>query len=687
MGSTLAKLMDPDIQKELSSEVASPFHEQMLRDCRALLSVSRNKMKDFYPQWDRNDEIFRAKKKQDNEDLQAKERKEPEKMVVPISFSQIQTFTAFCFSLYFQRDHFYELEGFTTEDDKPAKAGEALLERDLAKNIFPVKLTQFLLDVARFGVGVFKTTWSVEKQMVKTETTIPPQLGLNGVQIGEERTEETLEYATAYEGNRIVNISPYRFFPDTRMPLTRFQEGEFCGSEENYSISQLKQWESEGVVAGVDYIKPLGKDITAERSQRWELDTDPAGEISRGAGLKGSGQVKKSVVITEIQRTIIPKQYEVNGKPLGEEDRPVKYVIWIANDSRVIKCEPMNYLHNEFTYSVAQFTNDNNIFISDGLSDTIDQLQSVISWFINSRITNVRKVIGDKLIVNPTAVNMDDLTNRRPVIRLTAAAVGEIDRHIKQLQLTDVTSSHITDVKSLHDILKLVTGINDSLLGEVRPGKRSATENRNTTSGAAARLKHIASVIFSSALEPLGRQMLSNLRDGLELPSYVRILGMKGQLEPEFIQVDKTSLVGHYDFTVFDGTLPSERFHSAQALEELFQMFVQAPQLAVMLGFDVKKLLLEILYLRGIRNPERFQLRPEEQAQLAMEQQAQAQQQQGPNGQQSGQPAPNGTAPSAASTGPGGTPAGISGGLPESLLPLLAGIAGNGGGGSNGRGF
>ncbi len=656
--------MDDKIKEDLEQEQPSPFHQQVLQDCRALVSISRRKMTEYYPQWDKNDEVFRSIRQRDKSDIAAYERSEPEKMIVPVSFAQIQTFIAFCFSLYMQRDHFYELNGFTAEDDRPAKVGEALLARDLSKNLWEAKLAQFLLDVARFGLGIFKTGWSVEKQMVR-KTVEKPAASFMGVQIGKSKTEEVIEWATAFEGNRISCISPYRFFPDVRLPFTRFQEGEFCASEDVYSVSQLKQWETEGVIAGVDHIKPLGKDIAQDRGYRWDTGLDPGGALTQGAGLKGDGQTKKTVIITEVQRTIIPKQYEVDGEPLGDEDYPVKYNMWIANDNRVVKCEPLNYLHNEFTYSMAQFVYDNNVLVSAGLSDVIDQLQATISWFINSRITNVRKVIGDKLIVNPAYINMTDLQQRRPVIRLTGAASGDIDRYIKQLALQDVTTTHITDVKTLHDILKMVTGITDSILGEVRPGKRSATENRNTTTGAASRLKTLASVIFKSALEPLGKQMLSNLRDGLTDETYVRVMGMKGQATPEFVKVKKEDLVGHYDFEVFDGTLPSERFHSAQALEDLLQGLMANPQLAMLLGLDIKKLLLEVLFLRGIRNPERFELRPEQQ-----------------------QADPNVIQPTIGGASPGGrgdASAGVPGTLPESLLSAFAPGANVGGSGGNGH--
>src|ERR1035438_5074290 len=650
--------MDEKIAKALGEAEPTAFHRQVLEDTRALVSISRRKMTEYYPCWDKNDDVFRAIRQRDKTDIAANERGEPEKMVVPTSFAQIMTFVTFLHTLYTQRDRFFELQGFTAEDDRPSKVGEALLARDLSKNIWEAVLFQFILDIGRFGLGIIKTSWVKEEQMIKKVVDTPP-LSLMGFQLRAGGRSEVEEWGVAYAGNKLINVSPYRFFPDVRLPLSRFQEGEFCASEDIYTMSQLKQWEKEGVVAGVDHIKPLGKDIASDRGYRWDTGLDPGGALTQGAGIKGDGQTKKTVIVTEVQRTIIPSEYEIDGEPLGDEDHPTKYNIWVANDNRIIKCEPLGYLHNQFTYQIAPYVFDNNVLVSGSLADVIDQLQSVISWFVNARITNVQKVIGDKLIVNPAMVNMVDLQQRRPVIRLTGAFSGDIDRAIKQLQLVDVTSSHIKDVKDLSDILKMVTGITDSLLGEVRPGKRSATENRNSTSGAASRLKTLASVIFRFAIEPMGRQMLSNLRDGLDEETFVRVMGMKAQLTPEFIKVDKTDLVGHYDFEIFDGTLPSERHLTAQALEGLVETFMQNPQAAAYFNLDPKKLLFEVLQLRGVHNPERFEI------------------QQPPN-VNPGQPNPSGGQPGGLppDAGPGGQPQGDAGALPQSPLSLLAGAAG-----------
>ncbi len=600
--------MEDSIISDLKNEEQSSFQKQMLTDSRALVTISRRRMEGYYAKWDRNDEIFRSIRPRDAEDVKARERGEPEKMVIPIAFSQAQTFVAFCYSLYTQRDRIFELEGFTSDDDMPAKVGEALLAYNLSYNKFEALLDLFLRDIARFGLGIFKVMWHTETQRIVEQKQVPGT-SLLGIRMTAPRTQETEREVVKYQGNKIVHISPYRFFPDTRLPLVRYQEGEFCASEDLYSMSQLKQWENEGLVSGVDFIRPINKEFEIIRGYRYDTGEESLGAFSPGSGMRGDGQVKKTVLVTEIQRELVPAKYEIDGVPLGKEEYPVKYVIWLANNQRVIKCEPLGYLHNQFTYIVAPFIYDDNVHIGDGLMDTIGMLSDVITWFINSRITNVRKVIQDKLVVNPKNINMDDLDKRSPVIRLTSSATGDIDRSIKQLQLTDVTTTHITDAKFLQEMVQIVTGINDTLLGQFQPGRRSATEHRNVTSGSAARLKATASVIYRVALEPMARQMLSNLQDGLDEEQFVKIIGtQEAQAGQGFIGVTKDDLVGKYEFEAFDGTLPSERMNTAQALEEVLTMLLQNPSAAVLFGLDPRKILREIMVLRGIKNPERFAL-------------------------------------------------------------------------------
>lgn len=645
--------MDKNLLEELKREEVSEFHKQILTDTRALVDMSRRKMGTFYAQWDHNIDVFQGLIKTDKEDVQARERKEPEKMVVPVAYSQVMTFVAFCFALYTQRERMFELLGMSEEDHKPAKIGESFLARDLSENIMEQKLFQFLLDVARCSLGIFKCSWAHEKQFVRTTTT-KPLLSVFGVGLGEQTTTEMQE-VTKFLGNRLMNVSPYRFFPDTRLPLSRFQEGEFCASEDEYSYTTLKQLEHEGVVAGIDFVKNFSEKEWSARGDSRASDAFSFASRSGGTGTATSGQSRGTVLVTECQRSLIPKKYMIDGKPLGKEDYPVKYLIWYANDQRIIRCEPLNYIHNQFTYTLSEFTSDQHNLINMSLSDTIDSLQAVISWFINSHITSVRKVISNYLVVDPNGVEMQDIKDRKPVIRLKATAQGGIDRFVKQLSVNDVTAKHLEDVDALQGIVQIVTGISENLMGQFHPGRRSATEARNVNTGAVGRLKMLATMIYKTGLEPLAKQMLSNLRDGLDEPTMVRLVGLEDTATsgPLFARMDKSALVGNYDFEIFDGTLPSEKAFTAQAIQDFLKPFVANPEAAIALQLDPRAMVMDAMELRGIRNPERYRLKlPPQQPQI------------GPDGQPIPQP---GQPPNVE----GGAAPGVQGPGPESILSLF----------------
>ena len=106
----------------------------------------------------------------------------------------------------------------------------------------------------------------------------------------------------------------------------------------------------------------------------------------------------------------------------------------------------------------------------------------------------------------------------------------------------------------------------------------------------------------------------------MDEPAYVRTTGEIPNMMAynRFIQADKSKLVGEYDFEVFDGTLPSEKANTAEALNNILQAMLSNPQAASILGFDPQKIMLELAYLQDVPNPERFLL-PQAQMTLALQ--------------------------------------------------------------------
>jgi hypothetical protein len=597
--------MDEKIRKELENGKLSPLHNALLQHAKSLVEMSRGKMNGFYDMWDQFDDIYRGKRFPDKTDLEQRKKDLPEKMVVPLAYAQVQTFVAFCIMLYTQKDTIVELQAQGPEDEQPAKLGEALIDRDLNENCFVALLKQYLTDISRFGIGILKHTWVKETQMVREQTVFAG----SAVVAATEPVQKT-----KFLGNRIVNISPYRWFPDPRLPLGRLQEGEFCADEDEVSIIELERQQHDGLVAGIKNIPEWNYAELTAREGRSRLFSQQA-----DTELKNKGQSKGMCVRTEVQVWLTPKDFlDSDGDPMGPEDYPVLYVITYANDQTVIRCEPMNYVHNEFTYDCAEFNPDMHHLVNTSLSEIIDLLQSTISWFINSHITSVRRIIQNRIVYDPSAIEDEDLKKDTPHIRMNSAAYGgDVRRFLFQLQLQDVTTGHINDVEVLKQIMMEVTSISENGLGQYATGRRSAEEARNVNFNAASRMKIVATIIYYTGLAPLFRKMLSNLRDGLDEETYVKVRGLSSDPN-EFagFKVTRDDLVGDYDFKVFDATLPSEKSRTASLLGEMLQEMMSNPQAIPMFGYDPRKLFDRMFELLGVKNLNSLKLDPIAQQQM-----------------------------------------------------------------------
>jgi hypothetical protein len=593
-----------------------------------LVKMSRNTMSEYYPIWDRNDRVYRGERVPDEQDKKAQKRNEPAKVFVPLTHTQVQTFVSFATTLLTQREYFFELSGSGVEDVKPAKLAQAVIQRDLEYNKFEgVLLPQFLTDVARFGLGIFKTQWTRDTAPTKVQVPDPkwkPNPNLP-TQMAAPLIDQWTE-KTKYLGNKLEVVSPYRWFPDTRIPLTRYRDGEFCADENDYSRDKLQAYQRQGLCAGVDDIPQLPDDVYSDRRfnnsiQGTQPRFDPTLNPAAGAHF---------VLVTEVEIRGNPSKILIApNTPIDPDlDADVIMLVWIANDGRIIRIESdMGYDHNEFLHDAAQFFNDQNRLINSGVAELLGPMQDITDWLLNARVANVRKSVQNFMVVDPRNIEMQDLRDRNPVLRLksTVPEGMSIDSYIKQLNIVDVTTGHITDMGVVGQFAQQATGLNDNLMGDYASGRRSAREVSNVNANGAGRVITPIKGLWESAILPVGRKMNANHRQGLDDEQLVRIIGLQRYMENaqpdpitgqesavrQFLPVDKSQLVGAYDFHVFEGTLPSQRTAIAGSLLQFGEMLMKDPRAVVLLQYDPKLLVDEWLELQGIRNAERFRLTPQ----------------------------------------------------------------------------
>lgn len=596
--------MDQRIYKELSREEHTIFHQEMLDHCRQLIRSSRNYMQTFYTTWEDRHNIYRSyRNDEDRNDKKAKEEGRPAKQVIPMTYAKVQTFVSFVMAIVTQRKRVFELDATGVEDYEYKELCEKVLDSDVKHNNFHKILRQHCTDIAKFGLGIIKHSWEEEYVYVPTTVT-GPEISIFGLSFGGKQRTETQKILKR-QGNKLKCVSPFDFFPDTRFPLSELHRGEFCADECDMSRNDLFRRQSEGVVAGIKHVDVMSRE-TADKMRSWAKRS----RINFDEPDKTSNIFR----VTNFQIKITPSQFILSdGKALGKEDTPIMYIVEMANDNRIIRCEPMGYLHGEFTYEAGQFDEDQHDFINQSLSDVLDRLQETIDWFMNSRVESVTRTIDNQLVVDPLGVDMATIVNRSRVILLKKGASRTgVDRYVKQLQVQDVTARHMDDVQQLTQIMQVVSGVNENAMGQYHTGRRSATESRVVAQGAAARLKNIAESIWYSSLQPTGLKMLLNLRQGLSEESIIKVAGEEYLQKPELLQRFSASpqeLVRQADFFMYDGTLSSEKAYMAQSLMELFTTVTTlGPQGLVQLEISPKLLIEKIYELLGVGSLEQFNL-------------------------------------------------------------------------------
>lgn len=598
-----------------SGSDGSDFQRKVLESMRNWMRVSSNKMSEYHSGWDSNSYVYRGYRVIDKDDKDSIKEGTPSKIIVPLTYAQIQTAISFILSTYTQRDNMLELRGTGPEDEKLSFALTTDLSYQLRDQKFVLKLYFWLLDALKQGFGVVRLDW----QERYTKMRVAKQVQDNGIAamfgslFGREptmKTEEAVEKVLSYQGNKITNVSPYAFYPDPSVTIANFQEGQFVGHEEEVALSSLKAVEGE-VYFGTDKIPDsIAKDIWSDRPRRVSGPFNE-GDLNAVVTPEKSSQTRKTIRTEMVVTLSEGEASKLWDAQLGDGTEPVKWMLTMANDQKLIRFENMGNLHGRYPYELFEFSPDHDSFFNPGLADTIAEMQGIVTFFLNSHIVNVKKIISNRFIVDPNKVNTADIENGSMVIN-TKGAQGDINRSIKQLEMSDVTKGHIADMDTLTALVQMVTGVNENALGQYSAGRRSATEARNVNAGSAARLKMHATLSWLQGVEPFGQQVLSNTRQWRSREVYEQIIGREAIDAPfeQVILADPSKIAGGYDFVPYDATLPTDRQYQASMLQELFGLLVSNPNSMQMLNKNPMVLLNYIAKLYNIKNLSDFDLKP-----------------------------------------------------------------------------
>lgn len=587
-------------------EPGSDRHNNVLKYLQKRIKHSERKMSQFYDRWTANE--YRVQACVDEEEYKRiverlkNKGKVTDKNVgeelkltitVPYMFSTLSTVVTYLIHTFAGRKPMFPLASYKTEMQQAVPLMESVLQYNCDHTRLIKQLFSFLWDGNLYGLGVLRTSWQ-NKQRNRT-------VWKAGTAPGE--MFRTKELRTVYEGNDILAVDPFNFFPDPNVPMCEVnRRGEFVFWRTFEGKHTIKRAEADGLLMWVDDAKglPVDRDTAGGDSVR---NMRALGENNDNRADLGGGadyyQVDQGTV------EIIPSE-------LGLSNRtwPEKWIFTILNNSQIVQAEPFDADHEMHPVVVTEPYSTGYGFGHLALADYLAPMQDSISWLINSHMSNVREVLNNSFVVDPSKVEMQDFQNKTPgqprIIRLKPSSLGtDVRSAIQQLQVQDVTTQHLTDVQVLQRMGDVVSGVNDNLRGiETASSRKTATEVRISGEAGASRLASLAKLISAQALVDLQEQMVLNIQQYMSEGFYVDIVGQAGKESAQFVTPDM--LVGDFHFPVHDGTLPVDKAAMAEAFAEITQVILGDQQLRQ--SYDVIRMINHLAELAGARGLEGFQI-------------------------------------------------------------------------------
>jgi hypothetical protein len=560
-------------------------------------------------QWAQNEDLFKAYlPTSENDALREAERKKGKPQYttidVPYSYATLLTAHTYMTSVFLSRSPILQMQGRHGEAQQGEQAIESLLDYQLTVGNALPNLYTWTLDPGKYGYGVLGHYWD-EQTITSSEYVDEPVTFLGLAVPGKTQRKLKTVSSPGYVGARHYNVRPQDFYFDPRLPLMRFQEGEFCIRFDQLSWNKVAQREADGVYFNVAQAKAAATQNPSSRDMGSSRNNMPQNADILHALESGAGKTPSILNTHEFYFELIPRDFE-----LTKSVRPERWVFTIANESVVVSAQPMNLLSNMYPFDILEQEIGGYELFNRSLLEITKPMNEVLTWLFNSHFYNVRKSLNDQFLVDPSMVVMKDLEDPNPgrLIRLKPAAYGKpVDSFVKQFQSVDVTRSHIGDSAMVADMIQRVSGVTDNIMGMVNQGgRKTATEVRTSTSFGVNRLKTTAEWWSACGFAPWAQKLTQLTQQMYSLERKYRIVGDQVQWGEKYMNVTPDDIRGFFDFTPVDGTLPVDRYAQANLWQQILGGIQKMPQVGQ--SFDVPKIFAFVAQLAGLKNINQFRI-------------------------------------------------------------------------------
>lgn len=617
----------------LDIKFGTPLHTRICDAMNARYTFSSQRMSSLHTKWRRGEDLFSAFAPEKDADAARRAQREvggkPQytTIVLPYTYAQLMSAHSYWTTVFLARDPIFQLAGRHGETEAQVQAMEALLAYQVQVGEMMVPFFFWLLDAGKFGIGVMGDYWTEERhsisRFVEVEDTFGDPLTGETIGLGTFKKKLVSQERRGYYGNKLFNIRPYDYFPDTRVPLHSPQRGEFWGHHSELGWHEIVRLANAGEWVNADVLKKkrMGATWTGreEGGRSVELPNDQSGSTVYGnADISETGPYG----IVTMEMDIVPRDWG-----LSDVGVPEKWVFsggtygggsagatgTTRNIEVVTQARPIGCDHGKFRVDVIEMEPEPYALGSRSLPQVVESIQNTMDWLINSHMYAVRKTMNNRFLADPSRVIMSDFADPNPqhggAIRARPAAYGsDLRTALQELPVTDLTRAHMSDLGAFDMFAQKASGVNEQLMGQVNSGgRKTAQEIRTSSTFGINRQKTICEFYSVMGFTPMVQKLIANTQQYYDASMKLRLVGdLSREAGPGFIQVDPESITGFYDFVPVDGTLPIDRFQMASLWQQMFAQIARVPD--VMMQYDISRIFAYVAQLMGLRNINRFKI-------------------------------------------------------------------------------
>lgn len=584
-------------------------HRRILDALRTRFRESAKIHKDRLTKWRKSEELFVGyvpAKTADSIRHTNRDNGAPEYTTIQLPYSYAVAMSAHSYwsSVFLARSPVFQYSGSSGEGEDQVLALETLINYQMYKARMLAPMYIWLQDAPKYGEAWLSNYWKQDTARV-AEFVEEQEEYMPGILSGKTVKKKRIRSGVTYEGNAIANIHPGDVFTDPRYPRNRFQDGEFVAIRTTVAWWQLLEGKASGRFFNLDKLR---NSKISESESIPEYSDSP--DLSRPTPENlTSNQHKINVDVYPVFEFVvkaIPKEWGIGAGTL-----PEKWIFTVTQDFQlIIEARPFGHMHDKFPLALLEIEPEAYMNFSRSLVEIYGPVQDTLDWLVNSHFYNVRQVLNNQFIFDPSKVYESDIQDRNPgkAMRLKPAAYGtDVRTALHQFPAQDVTGAHMGDMRMLYELGSRL-GVGDSVQGVQTPAsRRNTTEIRGSQAFSVGRLKTIAEYFSCTGFTDLSSMMVSNSQQFYNQEKKLAIVGDAGLLAGErFLNVTPESIMGEYLFTPVDGMLPVDRYAQANLWRETITQMAAVPQ--VLQQYDLGKIFGYVAQLMGIKNLNRFRV-------------------------------------------------------------------------------